>query len=365
MSCTLTITARAATDITLTKTGLTGGATDVEIQYGTREDFQFCIAPIVSAGLATPQNITGLNRDQIYYMRGRSVVGAVRGVWGPIVPVATLLGVVPADPTGVAIQPVLIIPPDPVAAFTIGALGAVNAGYPLSNLKARSPTAAARVQVGAGNTIIINAALSGRRVDTIAVLDTNLPEASTIQVGFGTSLANAEAGVSYQTAVLPFRASAGIAGRKGYHAFVRLAAAQEYPFASIKIIGAPPLGLVHLTHAVFGLARVGRNWSDLTDQPFDLGTIERQRDGSPDPVTGYRSRKVDFTVSAMTETQTETQFGDLPQKVGFTDHVLVVTNSKANLYLHDRLLFGTLTQNRGSGSNMRFERQFSVESIIN
>jgi hypothetical protein len=364
MTVDLSFQARTETALTL---GLTAaaGTGSIEIQYGSRDDFQFCIAPIIGIGApAASFQLAALNRAQTYWIRGREVNGDVRGDWNAAKAFTTAPGVPNLPDYAIQIAPAwLVVPRKPsrwYGAYTV-------AGYSVENLGRPSPAAAWR-SVFTDNQILFYVETDGGGIDTVALLDTNLPEGAQMRLIAGPTLASMTGGSApaFTSEFKNFRASENVPGRRGYHGIIRLAAPIEHRFVGVQIIGAmPPAGLVHVTHAVFGRARVLKNYGDMTDQPFDMSTSERMRDGSPDAVAGFRGRKVDFEIAAMTEAQHEAAFADVAQRVGTSEPVLILPNSKAGAYLHDRLLFGNLTANRQTNSNARFTRALSIDSIIN
>src|SRR3546814_14079108 len=86
--------------------------------------------------------------------------------------------------------------------------------------------------------------------------------------------------------------------------------------------------------------------ADKNEVGVDLGSLERLRSGNPNRIRGYRMRRVDFDLAALTEAQYETQYGDLHWRVGGTDPVLIVPNSKSGAFLQDRILYGAITAGR-------------------
>ena len=334
------------------------GLVSSQLQYGTRADFDYSIAPIFGAAAAATQTFSKLNRSQTYYFRERGVdAGGLVGPWSNVLAVQTSPGTDPSPGiAAVLIQPALIVVPAYVSEW--GASGSM-AGYSPAAVGDPSPSTGWRVS--AAGTRTLGAVLGGAQVDTVALLDTNLPEDATWAI----RVYDLAGGLTATYGPMAFRASSGLPGRRGYHGFFRFPAPLAAAGIQIDIAGTVPGNVVHVTHAIFGLARATRNYSDLGIQPFDLGQLNRQRDGSPIGIPGFRGKRVDFTISALTETQHETAYADLADRVGLDQPVFVVPNSKPGIYLHDRLLYGPLLSTRIGWSRLRAERQFSVESIIN
>jgi hypothetical protein len=250
--------------------------------------------------------------------------------------------------------------PEKVVSWSDGGNGL--AGNPVTNLGYDGPVSFVSKQAAA-NVHTIIAEIGGAPIDTIALLNSNATHDATVTVKAGSTAAAAD--YTAMTAVA-FRASAALPGRPGYHALLRLPAPQKYRYWRIEIT-TPNFGRhFEIQHAVFGLNRSTKNHSvDLTETGVDLGTLDRTRGGNPVRTIGARLRRVDFDISVMTEAQFETAYRDLDWLVGQTDPVLVVPNSRANAFLHDRILYGALRGGRSANvASPRWTRTFTVESII-
>lgn len=362
----ITVSSVAATSTTLAFSGLPGGTAFVQVQYSIDPDFLWGIAPIVRADSNAGTVLNGLNQAQTYYLRARPLltIGSI-GDWSPVVgiytPVAALRDLSPAS---VMIEPALIVPPERVLAWT--ASDEIS-GYPVRTLGRDEPNStwwAERV----GLTFDFEAQMAAAPIDVISVLETNASEASTITVKAGPSLANVRGGApAYSFAARPFRVSAGLPGRRAYHAFVRLPAPQAYPFWRVEIGGPVPGDVFVATYAVFGLAYATRNFSadSKSETLLDRGSIDRDRSGNPARVEGHRGRNVDFELVNLTEAQYEGTLSQLRWRLGTTRPALVLPNSKPGVFLHDRLLYGTLKAGRATNTyTPRFSQQFSIESLI-
>jgi hypothetical protein len=352
------------TTLVLSQANAAAGTAGIDWQYATRRDFEFCVAPIFQVPPDGLVGVGGFNRAQTYWVRAREYFAdGSRAAWTEPRGFSTLPGADNYPNYPIQIAPAqIVIPMRPSQWF-----GTSFPGYPVANLGRPSPMAAMRQRVNAG-LFGFQIETDGSDVDTVALLETNFPEGATVRVIAGSTLAKAT-GQTAPDFVGPFqnfRASENLPGRRGYHSLIRLAAPIRHRFIGLQIGGAlPPADIAHITHAVFGKARVIKNYGDMTDQPFDLSTMERMRDGTPDGVAGFRGRRVDFELAAMTEAQHEAGFADLAQRVGLSEPVFIMPNSKAGAYLHDRLLYGNLTANRQTNSNARFTRSLSIESVIN
>ena len=215
----------------------------------------------------------------------------------------------------------------------------------------------------AANVASFLARMAKQPVNTIALLMSNAPEATTVQVKAG----NTTATTDYTATTVAFRASANLAARPGYHALIQLPSAQSYPYWRVNInLPAGFTGPFHLEHAVFGLNRTTKNHSiDKSESPLDLGSYERGRSGIPQRQQGLRGRRVEFEISMLNQTQFETNYGDLPRRVGATSPVLVVPNAKSGAWLHDRILYGVLVSGKATNpASPVFTRSFTIDSIL-
>lgn len=327
------------------------------LQYGARPDFKMCVAPTSSISrTATSATVNGLNPGSTYYFRAQATED---GVWSNTIAMRTAPG--PARnvaPSAVMIDPALIVIPEPVLSLSAGN---EIAGFPVDNLIYDGPVAWRSQSVSGIHSF--TAETGATPIDTIALLSSNASPAAQVTINAGDTLA-ADA-VTYGP--FDFRASPNLPGRPGYHGLFQLPAAQTYRYWEILIDDASLLNDVfHLEHAVLGKRRVTKNHAvGKTETGWDLGTFERSRDGNPIRTLGARGRTVDFDLSVLSEAQYEVEYGDLNQRVGSTEPVLVLPNSKQNAFLHDRILYGPI---RGGSivnpASPYYTRSFTIDSVI-
>lgn len=358
---TLTLSSTTAIAATIAVSGFAADGT-FEIQAGINPDFKNCVAPIITGlPLTTPVTINGLNQDTPYYFRGRSKRASLAYEdWSPIIGGRTALLSAPDLTTpSVLISPAMLVVPVPILEWT----GTADiAGFPCSNLGFDAPVPW-RSTPGGGTTGSFLARMAPEPVDTIALLMSNVPEYSSIYFQAG----NTSATTDYTSGYFPFRASANLPGRPGYHSLTRLPAAQSYPYWRVNIgFGDGLTGPLHIEHAVFGLNRASKNHSvDKVESPLDLGSYSRERSGIPSRVKGLRGKRVEFEISMVNQLQYETLYADLPRRIGTTSPVLVVPNSKSGTWLHDRILYGVLTGGKATNpASPYYSRTFTIDSIL-
>lgn len=355
--------------VTIQTAGRTPGYDRVEVQYTPRRDFVFGVAPLVS--YAPDGNgrfvIESLNQGNTYAMRARDLrtSDGARSPWTDVLRAYTPINQVrDVAPLSVMVRPAIVVVPEPVR-WSVPFLS--FAAYPPSNLETDSPHEQFAIT---GPSIDFETA--GAPFDTIALLETNIPATATWRLTLYATAADRDSGINpaYSTADVQFHASPNLPGRPGYHGLLRLPAPRTERFGRLTLsagLGAvPPASLRVFTYGVVGLARTAKNIAaDKVETPLDFGVLERTRDGVPDRRPGFRARRVEFEIALMTEAQWETQFVDLRHRIGLTDPVLVVPNTRAGSFLHDRILYGPLSTNRASQPyTQRFTQQLVVESLI-
>lgn len=332
----------------------------IELQFSPRPDFAFCVCPIVSIPRAAQVGFVGLNQRTTYFVRsrGRRASGAVED-WSAPIALRTADGNARATaPAAVLIEPAIVVVPEPV--LTWEGAGTV-AGFPASNLAVDAPVSWKSTGVADALTTI-DFQTGGSPVDTLALLNTNFSEACRVSIAAaGTQAGLAAAGLLVDTA--PFRASANLPGRMGYHGLWRFAST-KLPWFRVTIAGAVPANYFSAEHLVIGQNRVTKNHSvDKSETPLPRTTIDRTRFGLPDRARGLPMRKVEFEISMLTEAQYEEAYGDLGRYEN--EPVLVVPNSKAGGFFHDRILFGDLKGSRiFNPASPRYTRTFVIESLI-
>jgi hypothetical protein len=365
---TAALNAKTSTSITLDLAGRTTGTyNQVEYQYSARCDFEFALAPSVVIATAASITLQSLSQANTYFVRVRerkSADGTV-GPWTVALPVYLPPAVAPdTAPLSIMIRPAIVVVPEVV---TWSVSGGADAGHPADNLASDAPNEQFWFTP---NSLYFDT--GGQPIDTVALLGTNIPEGVTWRLETFTTAANRAAVTSIQftSGDQQFRASLNVPGRPSYHGLMRLAAPRLEPFWRIVFTAAtgsfPPGNIIAAMFAIAGLARTSKNIAaDKVESPLDYGSIERTRDGVPDRRYGWRGRRVEFEIALQTEAQWETQFADLRHKIGLTDPVLVVPNTRTGAFLHDRILFGPVTANRAQQPyTPRFTQGFTIDSLI-
>lgn len=361
MAMTVQVTATTATTATLAFGDLAADGT-IDLQISPDPSFGFCVCPILSVPRGSPLIVQGLNQRSTLFVRvrARRANGSVED-WSAVDSFRTSNGDPQSTaPAAVMIQPSLLVLPEQVSTWV--ASHAVG-GFPADNLGRDAPNG--WKAINSLGLQAVTAKLSGAPIDTIAALNTNMPEASQISIYAAATQAGLMTGTGRIVVAnsQPFRASANLPGRRGYHGLFRFAPV-ALPWWFVRFEGAKSQDTVFVQNLIFGKNRVTKNHSvDKSETPMPLGSKERSRSGVPDFVDGLVMRKVEFDISMLTEEQYETTYGDLMYHENRP--ALIVPNTKSGAFLHDRILFGDLKGSRAyNPSSPRFSRTFVVESII-
>jgi hypothetical protein len=333
----------------------------LDVQYSLRPDFRLGVSPLVLGVARADFTLTGLNRGTTHYVRARSrrASGAIED-WSNVLGVRTAAGAARVTaPAAVMISPAIIVVPAPILNFQN--VSTTVAGYPVENLAYDGPVAWVS-KPAASDLHAFTVDLGGEDIDTIALLSSNAHPDATVTIKAGPTAAVA----AYTLGPVNFRASAELPGRPGYHALIRLPAVRSDRYWRVEVTSINFSRQFHLEHAVFGKNRVTKNHSvEKAEASADLGTLERTRAGNPIRTLGARMRRVDFDISMLTEAQFEQNYADLDWRVGQTEPVLCVPNSKDNAFLHDRILYGAIRGGRTvNPASPYYTRGFTIESLI-
>lgn len=365
MTIGLTVTATTTTTATFGFATM-GASGTVELQISPRKDFQFCVCPIyIGIARATPYTHAGLNQRAQYYARARTRLGSgAAEPWSNIVGFRTADGTAQTYPNGgILIEPAMIVRPEEIAALNLSGSSNPLTGYGADNMLRDAPCACRAPGQFSGGVFnyLLNFDRQGAQIDTLALLNTNFPEDTQISMR-ATDNPDYATGLSSVLAVQSFRASPNLPGRMGYHGLFRFPTIGPR-YVRVDISSAS-MALAHIEHLIVGRARVSKNMStEKGEQPSTLTQLERRRSGIPDRQKGLPMRKVDFDLSAVSETQHETLYGDL--HLYQSEPFLVVPNTRGNAFLHDRILYGDLGGGRVINVNSPiFTRNYTVDSMI-
>jgi hypothetical protein len=335
----------------------------IDLQIAPRPSFSFCVAPIYNLASQPAQGVSGLNQRSTLYARARNrrASGAVED-WSAIFPFRTADGTAQTTtPTSIMVDKPIIFLPEKLVSWETAPTA--TAGYPPSNLAVDAPVA---LQMpGSGGLYAIYFQSAGSPVDTLAILNTNVPEAAVITIYACPTRAGLDSGTGRITlaSAVAFRASANVPGRLGYHGLFQFTST-SLPWFAVVISGTLPVATLYVEHLILGRNRVVKNMSvDKSETPLPKTTIDRTRGGISDRVDGIAMRKVQFDITNMTEAMYETQLGDLIYHEN--EPVFILPNSKSGAFLHDRMLYGDLVASTVSNPySPRFTRTIGVNSLI-
>jgi hypothetical protein len=362
MTITITPGATTATTAVLNFAGYGGDGT-IDLQIASRPDFSFCVAPVISIPRGDTYTLIGLNQEATLYARARTRSAAgVLETWGATAGFRTPLATARVTTAqSIMVEPAALVFPNTIlAAFSAQTI----AGYPADNVGIPAPVAwRGQSAAGGQQTVTLDIVTPGDPADSLAILNTNMPEVGTITVSAGENFGALTAVITNAR----FRASVNVPGRPGYHGYFKFTSrsAKCWRIQLIVAAGAgPPAGVFHVEHVVLGQNLASRNANgDKTETPVGLTTTERTRTGILDRVPGIPIRRSEFDLSNLTERDFETLYGQLWRRQG--DTVFCVPNSRDNAFRHDRMLLGEFGAGRISGvQGIRFTRGMSIDSII-
>ena len=367
MPLSMTLGATTATSQVLNFSGYVA-SDDIRIQYSSSPDFANAAAPRYEIDAVASHTMDKLNQDATYFVRARLIhTNGSQEDWTPTVVFRTPLANARDLSVGsTLIRPASIIIPEKIV--RTDALTTLN-GYPVANLLHDGPTVfRSTASGGSKNFFKIQIETGKVPVDTLALLATNLPEDATVAIYGSNTLFNISGpgDADYVVAAATARASPNLPGRPSYHCLRNLGGSRAYRYWNFFIYADVPGDVLEIGHLVIGLNRASKNHSvDKTETPIDFADFDRMRDGNPVRMSGLRGRRVDFDISMLTQAQYETLYRDLYQRVGLSDPLLVVPNSKEGAFLHDRILYGVPQQYRATNpASPYYSLGMSIDSII-
>ena len=335
----------------------------IQVQIANRGDF--AIDPVQSFIIdPVPEyQVEGLNQQTKYFYRARLIApDGSRGAWSRVhFTTSKTVSLADTSPAQVMIKPAMIVVPDYV--YMMDTSETIS-GYPVSNLLYDAPTAWRAQMAGSKCWFTFQ---TGAPFDTLALLASNASEASIISLSSANTPEGLEAtSPKPQRITQRFRVSTGLPQRRFFHCLMRLPSLNSFPFHKIEIEGALPGAVFQAQHLIVGRNRSTKNMSvGKSETPVDMSRLERTRGGLPDRALGARLRQIDFDLAMLTEEQFETQYADLWYRVGTSEPVLVVPNSKPGTFLHDRIAYGAIRSMRSlNPASPRFTQSLSIESLI-
>jgi len=360
----LTIAARAARSLTVNLTNNDAANSTFFLELNRERDFASDDTLLaVTSALATGTTaiaIPGLPGDTPFFARARNT--AAGGQYSPLALGATLTTAPPAY-VGRSVEPAAVVLPAEVVNLAVAYGAGVNgrAGFPVSNLLSDDPQASFQA-IGIGTTTL-TWQTSGEPIDAVALLGTMIGDDATWTVESApTGVAFGGAG-SNSSGSRTMRVSPGIGRRRVYHALYQLAATTTNTQWRVTINSPAPFLL--LRNLVCGWMRESVNHSKgYTLAPNDLGAAARNRFGTLDRVSGWRGRLVDFELSWLNETDFHTKYASLQTLVGKTKSVMVVVNTKYNVWMQDRIGFGVMSDIRlAHMQGAKYSAGLSMDSI--
>jgi len=329
---------------------------NTEADFASADTFLFTMTPANGANAA---QIRGLPNATPFWLRIR--INGIAG-YSNVVLVATST-VAPADYSGFSIDKAVVVVPAPLAGVTDGyaAGSALRGGFPAANLLRPDPlsTFQAVATTNAQLAVQLNWQTSGEPIDTIALLGTQAGDDAVVIVQWSNDGTFSDATKRMQ---MPLRCSPTIGRRSSYHALVTLPQPTTDRYWLMVVQTAARHFLAR--NLIVGLARQSINANVGAGVNMgDTGTSARGRFGVMDTVSGWRGRQLDMELGWLHESEYHTKWADLEGLVGRTKPVLILPNSKRNVWMNDRIGFGPIVDTRAETlRGKRHSRNISVDS---
>lgn len=328
---------------------------NTEADFASADTFLFTMTPANGANTA---QIRGLPNATPFWLRVR--ISGIAG-YSNVVLVATAR-VAPAGYDGFSIDKAMVVVPAPlqITGEAYGGGSSRRPGFLPDNLLRPDPLSTWQFTTATAidGSSSIQFTTSGEPIDTIALLGTNAGDDCTFDLAHmsvpGGALNGRYGG--------PLRCSPTIGRRPSYHMLLQLPApvTDRYWYITVGMKARHFLA----RNLVVGLARQSINANVGAGVNMgDTGTAARGRFGVMDVVSGWRGRQLDMELGWLHETEYHTKWADLEGLVGRTKPVLILPNSKRNVWMNDRIGFGPIVDTRAETlRGKRHSRNISVDS---
>lgn len=352
---TVAFTSRTSKTISFTITA-GGGETTFEVEVNRCDDFASDVSILKTALAAGANSVAGLPPGNRFYLRARATNGA-GGAWSTPILVATSEPASPPAYAGFSIEPAILVVPEPIDLISCAQADAGSFPIMLAN---DDPLSVLRAS---GAAIAIEARTTGAPVDSIALLGTLANDDVTWRIRAADTQAALTSAPVVDTGVVPFLSVTNLSGRPHYHGFRRLSQLYTNFWWRIDLVNAAPTFIAR--HLVIGKARQSVNYSrGAGHEALDYGQMARTTYGAPVRTPGWRGRQVDFQLSWLSESEYETKWADLDQRVGQTNPVLALPNPKANAWLNDRIAYGCISGQRSENVRAaKWSKNLEIQSL--
>jgi hypothetical protein len=209
---------------------------------------------------------------------------------------------------------------------------------------------------------------SSKPVDFCALLSANAGGSTTIRLRLGSSQGAVDgSSPSYDSGALPF-IDPSITREDGlYHSHLQMPSVVNARWWRIDI--GSHSGSFEASILVLGKRMTaGKFYSpDFGFGVEDKGSLEWNRLGVPEDDVGVIHRRLDFTLGWISQTEFETQWRPLAEKIGETGMALWCFDPQANAYRQAKTYFGKLREPayaQGGVKPLNMSQRFSIESII-
>lgn len=211
---------------------------------------------------------------------------------------------------------------------------------------------------------------SAKPVNFVSVMSANALSGTTIRVRLGDSQAEVDGTADYDSTALPF-ISPSITREDGlYHSHLEIGSLQTEQWWRIDIAG--HTGDFEASMLVMGEKKTPTTWYSPGWQRGiqDLGDIDFGRYGVPDEQEGLIWRTLLFSFGWMSESDLETKFQPLIEKLGKRGVALWCFDPTSSTYRQAKTYFGWLknspaaTHSRDTPSGIRYVQEFEILSMF-
>lgn len=262
-----------------------------------------------------------------------------------------------------ALKPNFVIPLD---LGTI-ATGNETAGYPAANLNRMKAIGLTWKSTGNTNLWVRGQFSAARAIDFCSIVAANALPGTTIRLRLGSSQAAVDGTAAYDSGAVAF-INPSITREDGlYHSHLELPSVQTYQWWRIDIGG--HTGDFQAAMLVLGQKVTPTKFYNLDFEygVTDLGEMNWGRFAVPDETPGAIMRTATFTLGWVSETEFETSFRPMMEKLGGRGIVHIAFDPTANIYRQAKTymgVFGKLPYARGIKKPGTYSMDFQIKSFI-
>lgn len=260
-------------------------------------------------------------------------------------------------------KPIFVVP------YALGTITTGNevAGHPAIHLGRHKAMGLTWKTSNASNVWVRGDFGSARSISFVSIISANALSGTDIQVRLGTSQGEVDGTAPYDSGAVDFISPSIVREDGLYHSFLRLSSPVSARWWRIDITG--HTGAFEASALVIGNV-IETPCFYNQDHEFgieDLGQVEINRWGVFDETPGVVLRRVDFTLSWMSEAVFEATFRPMHEKLGQTGMVYVCFDPEPTTYRQARTYFGLFRQPpfaKATRKARTFSHEYQIRSLI-